>query len=61
MADKCYKCLFADEEHDMNATFPVCLREKDFIESVNAREDKEPCPWHITLKQIIEMQDKGLL
>lgn len=61
MADKCHKCIFADEEHDMGATFPVCIREEDFIEAVNAREDKEPCPWHITFKTIIELQDNGLL
>ena len=61
MPDKCYGCIFADEEHDMGATFPVCIREEDFIEAVNAREDKEPCPWHITFKKIIELQDNGLL
>ena len=26
MSDKCHKCIFADEEHDMGATFPVCIR-----------------------------------
>ena len=61
MSDKCYGCIFADEEHDMGATIPVCNRETDFIEAVNAREDKEPCPWHITMEKIIELQDNGLL
>jgi hypothetical protein len=61
MTDKCYKCLFADEEQYMTTTIPVCIREADYIESVKAREDKEICPWHITMKQIIEMQDRGLL
>lgn len=61
MSDKCHKCIFADEEHDMGATFPVCIREEDFIEAVNARLDTEECPWHITFKKIIELQDNGLL
>ncbi len=60
MADKCYKCLFADEMRDMGATIPVCNREEDFIEAVNARSDTEPCPWYITMKRIIELQNDGL-
>lgn len=63
MFDKCHKCIFADEQpaEKEGWYFPVCLREEDFIESVNAREDKEPCPWHITMKDIIDLQNEGML
>lgn len=61
MSDKCHKCIFADGEYDKGITFPVCVREEDFIEAVNARLDEEECPWHITYKKIIELQDDGLL
>ena len=63
MADKCDGCIFAfgqlDEELSLH--FEVCTRESDFIEAVNARNDKEECPWHITYKKIIELQDNGVL
>jgi hypothetical protein len=59
--DKCYKCIFADEYRDMGATIPVCGRIKDFIEAVNARQDTEPCPFHITKEKIINLQDNCLL
>ena len=61
MTDKCYKCLFADNERDMNATIPVCNRERNFAKAMAARENKEPCPWHITLQELIEKQEKGLV
>lgn len=63
MADKCEGCIFADEEsvHPAGWYVPVCKRETDLIESGNARADKEPCPWHITMKKIIDLQDNGLL
>ena len=60
--DKCDGCLFADTDYDMGACIPVCTRDiTDYIEAVNARLDKEPCPWHITMKKIIQLQDDGLL
>ena len=62
MQNKCEGCIFADDIHDMGTAFPVCTRDiPDFIESVNARLDSEPCPWHITMKKIILLQDNGLL
>ena len=63
MADKCDGCIFAAEQPDEKEGwyYEVCTRESDFIESVNARRDKDPCPWHITMKKIIELQDNGLL
>jgi hypothetical protein len=62
MYDKCEGCIFAGEEYDMGTTFPICTRDiDDFIEAANARIDKEPCPWYISKKKIIEMQDEGLL
>jgi hypothetical protein len=60
--DKCDGCIFADAENYMTTTIPICTRDiSDYIESVNARLDPEPCPWHITTKKIIELQDNGLL
>lgn len=61
MYGKCHECIFADEVHDMGATFSVCNREEDFIKSVYAVKDKEACRWHISYKKIIELQDKGML
>lgn len=62
MRDKCEGCIFAEDVQDMHATFPICNRDiDDFIESVNARRDTEPCPWHISAKRIIQLQDNGLL
>ena len=61
--DKCTGCIFAGEApyEKEGWYFPICTREDDFIESVNAREDKEPCPWHITIERIIALQNEGLL
>lgn len=62
MSDKCEGCIFADDIHDMGATFPICTRDiPDFIEAANARIDTEPCPFYITMKKIIQLQDNGLL
>ena len=60
--DKCDGCIFADAENYMTAIIPICTRDiPDYIESVNARLDPEPCPWYITMKKIIQLQDDGLL
>ena len=61
MADKCFGCIFAEEMKDMDTIFPICCREHDFIESSNARRDPNPCPWYITRKEIIRVQNNRLL
>ena len=61
MYDKCEGCIFAYEEEYMTATIPICPREEDYIESVNARTDDGPCPWYISKQQIIDLQNEGLV
>lgn len=62
MVDKCAGCIFADDIHDMGVTFPICTRDiPDFIEASEARRDPEPCPFYITKRKIIWMQDVGLM
>ena len=61
MRDKCAGCIFAYEEEYMTAIIPICTREEDYIESVNARTDTEPCPFYISKKKIIDLQNDGML
>lgn len=56
--NKCYRCLFEDEYYDMGASVPVCNRRERFDEAIEAHSDPNPCKWHITLKEVIALQEK---
>ena len=57
--NKCYKCLFEGEFRDMGASMSVCNRCDDLMSAISAYESKEPCKWHITLDELITLQEKA--
>ena len=57
MAHKCDGCLFKDYYRDMGASTPVCNREVDFIEAIEAFNETTPCRYHITEKEVIQLQN----
>lgn len=61
MTDKCNGCIFAEDDMSITVTIPICTREEDYIESVNARLDTEICPWYISKQKIIELQNNRLI
>ena len=56
--NKCHKCVFKDTFRDMNANIPVCNRQADLQNAIDAYNDERPCQWHITWQELIDLQEK---
>ena len=56
---KCAGCIFLSEFRDMGASCPVCVRadERDLVADIAACKVPGPCPWHITLSQVKQLQE----
>ena len=58
--NKCNECIFLGVFHDMGASTPLCTRgSKGLVEAITARSDPEPCKWHITKKQVEQLQEQN--
>lgn len=57
--NKCHQCLFEDEFRDMGATIPVCNRCNGLQEAIEAHSSPTPCRWHITIAEVIELQEES--
>lgn len=56
--NKCEGCLFLGYFEDMGASTPLCVRadDADLLAAIRAHDDPNPCPWHITTKQVKQLQ-----
>ena len=61
MSHKCYGCIFADEYQDMSARTPLCDRIIDLERAVKEYDKPGPCQYHITRREIIRLQNAGVI
>jgi hypothetical protein len=56
MAHKCEGCLFKNLYKHIYPSALVCGRIDNLIDSIKAYEDPNPCKYHITTKEVIQLQ-----
>ena len=61
MSNKCRGCIFEDEYRDMSAYVKLCDRYIDMERAIREHRKPGPCEYHITKREIIKLQNSGVL